>query len=122
MIADPQSPEEFFDGSAAGLAILRAVESFIESICGAEVDTSKSQIAFRLRKGFAYVWRPDRYLRSEVPAVLSIPLPRRLDSPRFKEIVQPSPGIWMHHIELREADEVDAEVSAWLQEARAAAA
>jgi hypothetical protein len=65
---------------------------------------------------------PRRHLRTDVPAVLSIALPRRIDSARFKEIVHPSPHIWMHHLELRTADDLDAEVAGWLTEAYEAAA
>jgi hypothetical protein len=57
-----------------------------------------------------------------VPAVLSIALSRRVDSSRFKEVVQPSRGVWMHHLELNTAGDVDAEVTAWLREAFDAAA
>ena len=42
-----------------------------------EVRVSRSQVAFRRRRGFAYVWRPGRYVRSAVPAVLSVVLPAR---------------------------------------------
>ena len=35
--------------------------------------------------------------------------------------MNPSPGVWMHHLELHDEEELDAEVAGWLQEARAAA-
>ncbi|HEY8699693.1 MAG TPA: DUF5655 domain-containing protein [Arthrobacter sp.] len=54
--------------------------------------------------------------------ILSIALPRRVESPRFKEIVHPSPNIWMHHLELLTPDQLDAEVAEWLREAFEAAA
>jgi hypothetical protein len=68
------------------------------------------------------VWNPRRYLKTEVPAVLSIALSRRVESSRFKEVVHPSPGVWMHHLELVTADDIDEEVTAWLTEAFGAAA
>lgn len=83
--------------------------------------TTASQVAFRNRRGFAYVWNPRRYLKTNVPAVLSIALPRRLDSSRFKEIISPSAGIWMHHLELNGVDDVDGEVADWLAAAFTAA-
>jgi hypothetical protein len=82
---------------------------------------TKSQVAFRGRRGFAYMWWPARYVRSDVPAVLSIALPRRIPSARFKEVVNPAPGMWMHHLELRSFADLDDEVAAWLEEARKAA-
>ncbi|MCP6341538.1 DUF5655 domain-containing protein, partial [Klebsiella pneumoniae] len=58
---------------------------------------------------------------SDVPLVLSLALPHRLRSERFKEVVHPSPRVWMHHLELRGPGEVDDEVRGWLAEAWAAA-
>ncbi len=83
---------------------------------------TKSQIAWRRRRGFARVWTPDRYLHGDgAPLVLSVALPRRDASPRWKEVVEPRPGHWMHHLELRAEDDVDDDVAAWLREAWAAA-
>ena len=83
----------------------------------ASVRVTKSQIAFRHTKGFAFVWRPDQYLKSSVPAVLSIALPREVDSDRFKSVVHPSAAVWMHHLELRRTAQIDHEVRGWLAEA-----
>lgn len=88
----------------------------------ATVRTTTSQVAFRNRRGFAYIWNPRRHLRTGVPAVLSIALSRRVESSRFKEVVHPSHGVWMHHLELNTPGGVDAEVAAWLREAFDAAA
>lgn len=110
--------EKFFAGDAEGLRVYAKIAASIRDIGPTEIRVSKSQVAFRRRRGFAFVWRPDMYLKpTGVAAVLSIALPRRLESPRFKSVVNPSPGVWMHHIELRIAREVDAHVRAWLAEA-----
>lgn len=85
----------------------------------ATVRVTKSQIAFRRRKGFAYVWRPGQYLKSAVPAVLSIALPHEVVSDRFKSVVHPSAKVWMHHIELQRTAQIDNEVRGWLAEAYA---
>jgi hypothetical protein len=53
--------------------------------------------------------------------VLSVALPREVADPRWKEVVHPSPGVWMHHLELHSPAEVDDEVRAWLAEAYDAA-
>jgi hypothetical protein len=108
------TPEQFFEGSPTGLALYQAVADVISSIGPAEVRVTKSQIAFRRRKGFAFVWRPDQYLRTDVPAVLSFGYPQELRSPRFKEVVNAAPKVWIHHIELRDRCQVDAEVRNWL--------
>ncbi|HSF37204.1 MAG TPA: DUF5655 domain-containing protein [Nocardioides sp.] len=112
-----RSPEDLFDGFPRGLAVCRAVEQAVAAIGDAAVVVSKSQVAFRRRRGFAYVWRPGQYVDSEVPAVLSLALPREVVSHRFKEVVHPSSQVWMHHLELDDAAQVDNQVRAWLQEA-----
>ena len=122
------TPDAFFAGHPDALAIFRAVEAAIRSLGPVQVRTTKSQIAFREGRSqgqnegrgtsFAFVWRPAQYVRSDVPAVLSIALGRRVDSPRFKEVVHPSARVWMHHLELHDEQGVDAEVLGWLREAR----
>jgi hypothetical protein len=108
------SPEQFFEGSPAGLSLFRAVADAISTIGTVDMRVTRSQIAFRRRKGFAFVWRPDRYVTSEVPAVLSIGCAKEISSPRLKETVQVAPNVWMHHLELRHPDQLDAEVRGWL--------
>ena len=87
-----------------------------------EVRVSKSQVSFRRRRGFAYLWRPGAYVKSEVPVVLSLPLPYKAESARFKEIAHPSPGIWMHHLELLDSSGLDAQVAEWMRQAYDSAA
>ena len=111
--------ESFFEGHPHGLLVFRAVEQLVRGLGPVEVRVSRSQIAFRRRTGFAFVWRPGQYVRSEVPAVLSIALPRRVHSSRFKQVAHPSSRVWMHHLELPGPDQVDDEVRAWLAEAYA---
>jgi hypothetical protein len=49
--------------------------------------------------------------------VLTLALRRRDSSPRWKEIVEPRPGRFTHHLELRSAADIDDKVLGWLQEA-----
>lgn len=75
-------------------------------------------MAFRRRRGFAFLWLPGRYL--EHPAadvVLSIALDRCIVSRRFKQVVHPAPSVWMHHLEVRAPEELDDEVGRWLCDA-----
>jgi hypothetical protein len=61
---------------------------------------------------------PGMYLgKGDVPLVLTVGLRRRDGSPRWKEIVEPAPGRFTHHLELRSSADIDAEVCGWLQEA-----
>ena len=99
----------------------RTVERAVSTLGDVTVRVTRSQVAFRRQRGFASVWRPGQYVGSDVPAVLSIALPRPVDSPRFKEVVQPAATVWMHHLELHDATQVDDQVRAWLREAYDAA-
>jgi len=83
-----------------------------------ELRVSRSQIAFRRRIAFAWAWIPGRYFRgAHAPLVLSISLRRRDPSSRWKEIVEPAPGRFMHHLELMSKGDIDEKVMTWLQEA-----
>lgn len=110
-------PEDLFEGFPESLAIYEAVQRAVSVLGESSVQVTKSQVAFRRRKGFAFVWRPGQYIVSAVPAVLSIALPHELVSDRVKEIAHPAPKVWMHHIELDGVADVDNEIAAWLAEA-----
>jgi hypothetical protein len=116
-----RDPGDLFAGHPDGLALYVAVADAVAAIGDAEVRTTKSQVAFRRRRDFAFVWRPGQYVHSAVPAVLSIALPERIESDRFKEVAHPSPEVWMHHLELHAPEAIDAEVRAWLEAAFQAA-
>lgn len=83
---------------------------------------SKSQVAYRGRRTFAVAWAPGQYLgERRAPLVLSLALPERDADPRWKEVVEPRPGVFMHHLELRSAGEIDDQVKGWISRAYAAA-
>lgn len=82
---DYAAAAELFQGFPEGAAILHAVQEAVSTLSETTMKATKSQVAFR-RRGFAYVWRPGQYINSDVPAVLSIALPRELRSDRIKEL------------------------------------
>jgi hypothetical protein len=117
------TPEQHFAGHPVALAVFGAVRDVVDQLGGAEIRTTKSQVAFRRRRGFAYLWRPGRYLAEpQADVVLSVVLGRRDGSPRWKDIAHPSPMQWMHHLEVSDPAEIDAEVEGWLREAAERAA
>ncbi len=119
----PISPERFFAKNPASYALYTAVRKEVDTIGDAGVRVGKSQVAFRHRVPFAAVWMPAQYLRGDTaPLVLTVYLPHRDPSPRWKEVVEPTTGRFTHHLELRQPDEVDGEVVGWLREAWQAAA
>jgi len=112
-----KTPEDYFPAGSVGLETFRRVHAAVmETHPDATVRVSKSQVAFRRRRGFAYLWTPGQYLRRPAaPVVLSIATDKRLESTRFKEVVHPGP--WMHHLEVHDANDVDEEVMEWLHSA-----
>lgn len=114
--------DAFFRGDDAAFAIHQAVQGAVERLGAAEVRVSKGQIGFYRRRPFAATWRPDQYLGpGQAPLVLSVYLRRRDDGPRWKEIVEPAPGRFTHHVELWSAQDVDAFIESRLAEAWAEA-
>lgn len=112
-----KTPEDYFGAGSVGLQTFRRVYSAVmETHPDVTVRVSKSQVALRLRRGFAYLWIPGHYLRRPAaPVVLSIAANKRLETTRFKEVVHPGP--WMHHLEVHDVDDIDNEVVRWLQTA-----
>jgi hypothetical protein len=110
--------EGFFAGHEVSARLFDAVRAAIADVGPADVRVTTSQVAFRRRTGLAFAWMPNMYLRKGgVPLVLTIGLQRRDDSPRWKQVVEPAPGRFTHHLELRTETDIDDEVRSWLREA-----
>jgi Domain of unknown function (DUF5655) len=110
--------EDFFAGHPDALAVFEKVRAVLGRLGPVEVRTSKSQVAFRRKRGFAFLWLPGRYLsKPTAEVVLSIGLGRHDPSARFKEVAHPAPAQWMHHLEIHDIGDIDDEVVGWLQEA-----
>ena len=107
---------EFFEGRPDSREFFETVHEAINACGPATVDVSKSQVAFRRRRRFAAAWVPDRYLHGQhAPLVLTLFLPHHEQSSRWKEVVEPVPGRFTHHLELAGPEEVDAEVARLLE-------
>jgi hypothetical protein len=112
------TPDEFFASQALSKQLFEAVRREVETLGKTSMRVTKSQVAFRRRRGFAWVWMPGQYLKRETaPLVLTLSLPQRDKSPRWKEIVEPYPGRFTHHLELYDLAEIDDEVRGWFREA-----
>jgi hypothetical protein len=123
MLMNPTTPEEYFDDSPLGRDICEHMRHLLaDRWPDVSLRTTKSQVAFRRSRSFAFLWKPGMYLRHPAAeVVVSIALPDRLASDRFKEVVHPSEGTWMHHLELHTMEDMDQEVDAWLLAAAEAA-
>lgn len=120
---DRQAIEEFFGPYPKGLPLFRAVLKAVESFGPVEAAATKTQVSFRARTRFAWLWIPQMALKRGPPDVyLTFDLPRRVASPRIKQSVEARPGRWVHHMLLASPRAVDAEAKAWLREAYETAA
>ena len=111
----------FFNHRPDALELYLALE---ELLFAAFPDVSrrvqKTQIGFYNRHLFACVSFARVKRKAELPPgwlVLTLGLPEPLDSPRAAVKTEPYPGRWTHHFVLSRAEELDAELLAWIREA-----
>jgi hypothetical protein len=113
--------ERFFEGQPGGLRAYRRVRDLLVPNGPFDVRATETQVAFRRRRGFAYLWQPGRWLTDpDAALVLSVGTSEPIGSDRFKEVVHPTPTVWMHHLELHDLEaltELDDEVADWLHRA-----
>jgi hypothetical protein len=115
--------DKFFEGYPESKPLFDALCEALDKLSPFEMQVTKSQIAFRRRKAFAWVWVPARYLRRKsAPLVLTMGFRYRQSSPRWKEIVEPRPGYFTHHLELYSVTDINDEVVSWLRSAWESAA
>ncbi|NJD58206.1 MAG: hypothetical protein C3F13_05160 [Anaerolineales bacterium] len=110
--------DEFFRGYEASKPYFEAVRVLLDTIGPTEMRVSKSQVAFWRSKAVAYLWIPARYLTGDLaPLVLTLGFDQRDESPRWKEIVEPAPGHFTHHLEIWSMAAIDDQVRDWLKKA-----
>lgn len=110
--------DDFFSGHDDSRKLFDRVHAIVSTLGSFDIRVTRSQVAFRRRKNFAFTWMPDMYLgRGEVPLVLTIGLRRKDTSPRWKQVVEPYPGRFTHHLELHAVEDIDDQVFGWLSEA-----
>jgi hypothetical protein len=113
------SVEALFEGRPGSLRLFRTIRRSIERLGEVKVVASKSQVSFRDRRAFAWVWLPQRYTKNRPPesVTLTISLDHEVADERVAEAVQAKPGRWTHHIVIERAKDFDATVKRWLREA-----
>jgi hypothetical protein len=115
-------PESLFKDYPAAIPVLRRVRDVVRGLGPAEIRATRTQVAFRRKRGFAYLWTPSRWLRQpSAEVVLSIARRESINSPRFKQIAHPARSVWMHHLEVHSLEDLDDEVLGWLRDAYAEA-
>ena len=112
------SIDDYFNHRDNSKALFEILLPIIKDTGNSEMSISKSQIAFHRKKAFAWVWIPGKYLRGKTaPLVLTIALPYRDPSHRWKEVVEQETGHFIHHLELFTNADIDSEASDWLRTA-----
>jgi hypothetical protein len=112
------SVDAYFSGHDKSRRLYDRVMELTKPLEGTKVTVTRSQISLRRKRSYAWLWMPGRYLKGgPAPLVLTVALPRRDDSARWKEVVEPKPGNYIHHVELWKLGDVDKDVRAWLRRA-----
>ena len=110
--------DEYFKEKDESRKIFDSLRSVIQTFDGVKMRVTKSQVAFYRRKSFAWAWIPGKYVRGKVALlVLTLSLSFKDASPRWKEIVEPRPGRFTHHLELHFISDIDDEVREWVRAA-----
>lgn len=97
----------------------RIEEKILNRFEDVSIEIMKTQITFKTRRGFAYVWLPIRKIknRPDYYLVLSFDLEKRIESSRIIESVETYKNRWMHHLLVEKPDEINEELMGWIQEA-----
>lgn len=116
-----QDHEPFFTGYDLSRDLFETILRYADTLGPVQLQISKTQIALRRGKAFAWVWIPAMHTgrRSPklAPLVLTLSFDQPHGSPRWKEIVQVSAHRFTHHLEVWRAEDIDAEVRGWLRDA-----
>lgn len=115
--ADPAEAERVLERCDLCVQVFRRVHAIVTACGPCDLRVATTQVGWARRRGFAYLWLPGQ--RPATPAaqvVLTVALRRRDPSPRWKEVVEATPGLFVHRLEVLDEAEVDDDVAAWLQE------
>lgn len=120
MKTDPRI-SQYFQRMPGSEALFYALLKACAAAGDAHYAVQKSDIALGMPKHYAYAWLPVREIKGRPPVtiVLTLKLKRRIDSPRFTQIVEATPGRYAHHLILSDPSQLDQELLGWLSQARA---
>ena len=102
-------------GKPEETALFEAIETRILQLCpDVTLKHDRTQTALVRKVQFAWLSLPRR--KADAGALmLSIALPSRLESQRVLYAAEVAPGQWMHHLIIRSAEEMDADLCSLLQ-------
>ena len=111
----------FFEKMPQALPIYEAfTKRLLKELGPVQVKVQKSQIAFSNRYQFAFIWHPSRRFRGRkgVYMVVTFGVSHRIEDSRIEAATEPYPNRWTHHVLISESGQIDAQLMAWLEEAR----
>ncbi len=117
--ANPGEIETYFAGYPQQMILFEAIQTMIISIGPVKVEAMKSGINFGTSRKFAWVWLPQKYdlKQPEGSLVLSFGLDRMIQDPKIKQVVNPYPNRWTHHVVISAISDLDESLRDWLNEA-----
>lgn len=111
----------FFDQKPAALPLYEAFAEKIEArFPDSKVKVQKTQITFSNRHVYACVSFLRVRKKAQLPEpymVLTLGLPKPLESQRVAAKTEPYPGRWTTHIVIGEISDLDEELFAWVRQA-----
>lgn len=112
-----QEMKELFADYPAAVAVTNAVTRHLASLGTVEMAATKTQVSFRRRVRFAWVWMPRQSAGSgpDVP-VVSFGLRHKIGSGRVWGSFLARRDVWTHHVLVPRAKDVDGELKGWLRE------
>jgi hypothetical protein len=111
--------EHLFAGRPAALLLFHTIRQYILSLGPVTVEVMKTQVSFGAKTKFAWVWLPQMWIKKQPDksVVLTFDLRRRIDDWRIKQVAEPRPGRFTHHVVIPEEPDLDSDVREWIREA-----
>jgi hypothetical protein len=111
--------DKLFGERKVALQLFRTVQSFIENLGEVNTEITKTQVSFGTKRKFAWVWLPQLWIKNQPKnsIVLTFALDHHIENKKIKEVVEPSPGKWTHHIVIKNSSDFNDEIKSWVEEA-----
>jgi hypothetical protein len=111
--------EELFAGRPDAGRLFALVLEYIETLGPVTVSVTKTQVAFGVRRQFAWVWLPQMWIRERPDSTITLAFAaeHRIEDPLIAAAAEPRPGRWTHHVLIDTPADLDEVVRGWLRQA-----
>jgi hypothetical protein len=109
----------FFQKKPKEYKLFSEIKKSLESLGEVESKVSKTQIAFKNKRQFAWVWLPMPWdkKRPKNCIILSFAFYRQIKNYRIVQSVKTRDNTWMHHIVIQAKSDIDGVVQKYLKQA-----